>query len=316
MDKRDRYRGSLLGLAVADAVGTSVEFKAPGSFPPVTDMTGGGMFKLPVGAFTDDTSMALCLAESLIECEGFKPTDQLERYIKWRDEGYMSSTGKCFDIGISTAQALRKFEETGEPYPGDHFTSAGGNGSLMKLAPVPLAFANDPEAAVNHSAKAARTTHGLPEGIDAARYFGGLIAGAVEGKSADELVRDGAYEPFDRAWLYNPLHVDVWEIAEGSFMDKHPPEIRGQGYVLLSIEAALWALAHTDNFKDGVLAAVNLGDDADTTAAIYGQLAGAIYGVDDIPEEWLDKLYMREEITKLADGLLDHSEKFSPVLSD
>jgi len=98
MEMRSRFKGCLLGLAVGDALGTTLEFKMPGTFKPITDMIGGGPFNLKPGQWTDDTSMALCLAESLIQCKGFNPKDQMERYIKWWREGYQSSTGKCFEV--------------------------------------------------------------------------------------------------------------------------------------------------------------------------------------------------------------------------
>src|SRR5215218_10319831 len=137
----NRFRGCLLGLAVGDAVGTTVEFSPPGTFEPVTDMVGGGPFSLPAGSWTDDTSMALCLAESLLESGGFDAVDQLERYVRWWKQGYRSSTGTCFDIGRATRLALQRFRKTGEPYPGDADADAAGNGPLMKLAPIPMAYA-------------------------------------------------------------------------------------------------------------------------------------------------------------------------------
>src|SRR4051812_32495728 len=137
----ERFRGALLGLAVGDALGTTVEFKPPGSFAAVTDMIGGGPFKLPAGAWTDDTSMALALGESLVACEGFDAVDQLKRYVRWYREGYLSSTGVCFDIGVATRAALVRFDRTGEAFPGDADPQAAGNGVLMRLAPVPLAYA-------------------------------------------------------------------------------------------------------------------------------------------------------------------------------
>src|SRR5690349_4275252 len=157
-----RARGMLLGLAVGDAVGTTVEFKPPGTFAPVADMVGGGPFALPAGAWTDDTSMALCLAESLVERRGFDPVDQLERYVRWYREGHWSSTGTCFDIGNATRAALQRFERTHEPYPGDADPNAAGNGPIMKLAPVALFFAPDEEAAAEHAQLSTRTTHGAP----------------------------------------------------------------------------------------------------------------------------------------------------------
>ncbi len=289
MDRADRIRGSLLGLAVGDAVGTTVEFQPPGSFEPVTDMVGGGPFSLPAGAWTDDTSMALCLAESLAQRRGFDPVDQLTRYLRWYREGYWSSTGRCFDIGNATRAALERFERTGEPYPGDAAPQAAGNGPLMKLAPVVLAFADRPEDAVHFAGESARTTHGAPEARDACRYFACLLLEAL----------DGAPVPPPAG-----LHPKVAEVAAGSFKVRTPPQIRGGGYVVDALEAALWALHSTSTFEAGVLAAVNLGDDADTTAAIFGQLGGAIYGLSGIPPHWRDRVLMREEILALADALV------------
>src|SRR5215218_2084820 len=165
MEMIGRYRGSLLGLAAGDALGTTLEFRPPGAFTPIDDIVGGGPFGLRPGEWTDDTSMALCLAESLVECRGFDPVDQLRRYVRWYREGRWSSTETCFDIGNATAAALQRFERTGEPYPGDAAPGAGGNGPLMRLAPVVLAFARDPRAAVIHAGESARTTHGAPEAV-------------------------------------------------------------------------------------------------------------------------------------------------------
>jgi ADP-ribosyl-[dinitrogen reductase] hydrolase len=138
---RERYAGCLVGLAVGDAVGTTVEFKSRGSFPPVTDMTGGGPFGLRPRQWTDDTSMALCLGESLLAHGGFNPRDQMGRYLNWWKWGYMSATGSCFDIGLTVRAALERYEKTGEPYSGSLDPETAGNGSLMRLAPVVLFYA-------------------------------------------------------------------------------------------------------------------------------------------------------------------------------
>ena len=157
---KDRFRGALLGLATGDAVGTSLEFKSPGTFQPITDMIGGGPFGLKPGHWTDDTSMALCLAASLVECQGFDAHDQMRRYVRWWREGYMSSTGRCFDIGITTAEALKTFERTGNPFAGSTDPHKAGNGALMRLAPVPMFYANKPAEAIERSGESSRTTHG------------------------------------------------------------------------------------------------------------------------------------------------------------
>ncbi|HEY9747893.1 MAG TPA: ADP-ribosylglycohydrolase family protein [Allocoleopsis sp.] len=299
----ERYRGALLGLATGDAVGTTLEFESPGSFSPLTDMVGGGPFNLQPGQWTDDTSMALCLAESLIECQGFDPKHQLKTYNRWYREGYLSSTGRCFDIGNATRAALEEFAATGESYCGSTNPHAAGNGSIMRLAPVPLFYAEQPEEAIAKSAESSRTTHAAPTTIDACRYLGALLVGAVQGVSKEELLADH-YSPIPNYWHQYPLAPEIAEIAKGSFKHRQPPEIQGSGYVVKSLEAALWAFYNSYSFREGCLLAVNLGDDADTTGAVYGQLAGAFYGEAGIPDKWRSRLAYRELIESLAEKLL------------
>ena len=296
--RQDRYRGALLGLAAGDALGTTLEFTRPGTFAPLTDMVGGGPFNLPPGAWTDDTSMALCLAESLLERRGFDPADQMDRYVRWFKEGHLSSTGSCFDIGNATRTALGRFLATGDPYSGSADPHSAGNGSLMRLAPIALAYARRPEQALEYAALSSRTTHKAETAVDACRLYAALMVGALNGVDKTRLLAADF-------WSYGPLHPEVAAVAAGSFRRREPPEIRGSGYVVQSLEAALWAFHKTESFAAGALGAVNLGDDADTTGAVYGQLAGAYYGVQDVPEDWLEKLVMKETIVEFADGLLE-----------
>ena len=302
MNVQSRYRGCLVGLAVGDAVGTTVEFEPPGTFEPVTDMVGGGPFDLAVGEWTDDTSMALCLAESLANCNGFDARDQMQRYLRWWREGHLASNGRCFDIGNTVRAALQRFLDTDEPIAGSTDPSAAGNGSLMRLAPAPLFFAAEPSRAVAMSGESSRTTHGTETCIDACRYFGGLIVGAVQGESKEVLL-SALYAPTDRLWDEQPLCAEIAEIASGSFKRRTPPEIEGSGYVVRALEAALWAFSQADSYEAGCLLAVNLGDDADTTAAIHGQIAGAYYGLEGVPERWRTRIAHAQLIVDLADRL-------------
>lgn len=297
-----RFRGALLGLAAGDALGTTLEFKPPGTFSPIDGMAGGGPFELEPGEWTDDTSMALCLAESLIERRGFDPRDQLLRYLRWWREGHLSPTGACFDIGNTVRQALEKFEATGEAFCGPTGERSAGNGSIMRLAPVPLFYAADPGRASEMSGTSSRTTHGARAAVDACRYFGALLAGAVRGAGKDELLSD-RYAPAHGYWERHPLCSEISDVASGSFGRKEPPGIKGSGYVVRSLEAALWAFRKSGSFREGALLAVNLGDDTDTTGAVYGQLAGAFYGEQGIPPEWLEKLALREVIERSAEQL-------------
>ena len=308
VSSRDRFRGCLVGLAVGDALGTTLEFSAPGSFDPIDDMVGGGPFGLRAGQWTDDTSMALCLATSLLESGGFVPVDQMGRYLRWFREGYLSSTGECFDIGGTTREALVRFERTGEPYSGPTGAMSAGNGSLMRLAPVPMFFAGDAREAIDRSADSSRTTHGAVEAVDACRYFAGLLVGALRGVDKQTLLSE-RYCPVEGLWDEAPLAPKIAAIAAGSFKRKQPPEIRGTGYVMDTLEAVLWAFFHTDDFREGALKVVNLGQDADTTGAIFGQIAGAHYGVKSIPTGWRQRLTLGTEIISVADRLRERASR-------
>jgi ADP-ribosylglycohydrolase len=295
----DRTRGALIGLAVGDALGTTLEFRAPGTFDPIDDMVGGGPFGLQPGQWTDDTSMALCLAESLVESGGFDPRDQMERYVRWWREGHWSSTGRCFDIGNATRTALARFERTGEPFAGSTDPNSAGNGSLMRLAPIAIAYVHDPAEAVRLAGESSRTTHAAREAVDACRYFASLLVGAMRGVPKEELLSH-RYEVVPGLWDEEPLTPTIDEVAAGSFREKEPPEIRGTGHVTRTMEAALWAFQRTDDFRSGALQVVNLGDDADTTGAVYGQIAGAFYGASAIPASWSERLAFGPALHELA----------------
>jgi ADP-ribosylglycohydrolase len=280
--ERSRVRGSLIGLAVGDALGVPVEFKPPGTFDRVQTYLGGGPFatKLQPGEWTDDTSMALCLAASLTEV-GWDLHDQMQRYTRWYRLGELSSIGVCFDIGNQTRDALTRFHATGDELAGSTDRAHSGNGSIMRLCPVPLAYRHDLTLAIERSGESSRTTHGSVLCVDACRFLGLLIALAARGTSAREL-----FSPDLPASHGLSLCPEIAEIAAGSYRTKSPPDIVGSGYVVRSLEAALWAVHRAYDFRSAVLGAVNLGDDADTTGAIAGQLAGAIYGEDSIPPEY------------------------------
>ena len=299
MEQIQRYRGCLLGLAVGDAVGTTLEFKSPGSFKPINDMVGGGPFRLKPGEWTDDTSMALCLATSLVERGGFDPKDQMDRYCRWWKDGYLSSNGRCFDIGNTVSEALRRYGQTGDPIAGSTNPHSAGNGSIMRLAPVPMFYYPDQEAAIRYSAESSRTTHCASECIDACRLLAGIISRALSGLPKEDVLFAEADSFFGEP--------KIRMIAQGEYRNKSNGRIRGTGYVVESLEAALWCFLQTDRFEAAILKAANLGDDADTTAAICGQIAGAYYGESKIPGKWLEKLAMRKEISEIAERLLVRS---------
>jgi ADP-ribosyl-[dinitrogen reductase] hydrolase len=298
----DKFRGALLGLACGDALGAPVEFKKRGTFASVTDMQSGGVFNLKAGQWTDDTSMALCLATSLIECQGFNAHDQMQRYLRWRDTGYLSSTGKCF--GIATNLALSDFKKTGNPFSGDTNPQKAGNGCLMRLAAIPLYFYPNLALTIEMAADSTRTTHGALECIEASQLFAAMIYQALNGATKADILLQSGFESLSSEKLI--------AIANGAYFNKAEPQIKGSGYVVESLEAALWCFYVTDSFEAAILKATNLGDDADTTAAICGQLAGAYYGESNIPKHWLNALYQGKMIADVANKLAEKLIKPKP----
>lgn len=270
---QDTARGMLLGLAIGDAVGTTVEFSARGTFAPLTDMIGGGPFELQPGQWTDDTAMAICLAHSLTEKAAWDPVDCMNRFENWRNFGYASCTGTCFDIGIATAQALDRFRANGDPYAGSSDPDTSGNGGIMRLAPAVLA-ARDLASAHALAVAQSRTTHASAQCLEYAQLFG-------------ELLFTG--------------DLDAAQHAPDAKAEAN--EIHSTGYVVHTYQAAVWAVRKTGSFREAVLLAANLGDDADTVAAVTGQIAGRIYGLAGIPREWVARVAWSDELIGLADTL-------------
>ncbi|CAF4028101.1 unnamed protein product [Rotaria sp. Silwood2] len=286
--------------------------------------------------------MALCLANSLVTHRDFIPYDQLVRYKWWYKHGYMSSTGHCFDIGAATSNSLREFERRQRKFATEHqirperldhlpdphildqfnvFCSeegVAGNGALMRLAPVPLFFHKYPAHAVLFSGLSGIITHGDRKAYDACRYYGALIVAALQNETKNELLHEEFYSKHESWFNNDPLTPEVMKIAKGSY--KRPKGydagIRGKGYIVNALEAALWAL-WSDNgfFETGALNAVNLGDDTDTTAAIYGQLAGALYGFKNLPLKWVKHVYAHSFISCLSKWITYEGQFWQPEQS-
>ena len=287
---RDRALGALLGLAVGDAVGTTLEFSPRDTKPPLEDMVGGGPFGLPAGGWTDDTSMALALADSLATCGTLDCRDLMDRFVRWWQEGEYSHTGACFDIGGTIHAALKRYRETGDPMAGSTDPWSAGNGSLMRLAPVALRFWDDRGQLTWAASEQSRTTHGAEEAVDACRAFAELLADAIAGLPRDRVLEPRKFEGAEA----------IAEIMGGGWRGKERQEIRSSGYVVHTLEAAIWSVDRTSCFRDAVLLAANLGEDADTVAAVAGQLAGALYGLCGIPAAWRERVLWADRI--LAEG--------------
>ena len=301
IDFLSRARGALVGLAVGDALGTTNEFQPAGSFEPITDMVGGGVFDLEPGQWTDDTSMALCLADSLLAQGRYDSFDVMERYDRWRKDGYRSSTGTCFDIGNQVMRSLWDFEVNQRVPRTAQRTTSAGNGAIMRLAPVVIAGFEHREIReiVATAGLSARETHYSVEAEAATEVFAALLVGALLGWAPEHIINVGwasTGPAFDevaaRVISRDPAERAAWENDTS-------------GYIVNGLRLAVHGLLDFGSFDEAVLAIANMGGDADTNAAIYGQLGGAYFGVEAIPASWRSTLYQGEEIDALARALVD-----------
>lgn len=243
-------RDCVYGQAVADALGVPYEFRPRGSFR-CTDMIGHGSHNQPAGTWSDDTSMALAICDSYRELGRIDVDDIRERFVRWYRDGAYTVNG-LFDIGNATREAL----ERGHGLAGEW---DNGNGSLMRTVPLAFTDATDDEVRA-----ASAITHAHPTSTEACVAIVHIARDLIAGASSADVAGDIAARPVD--------------------------EIRSGGFVRDTFDAALWCLANTSSYAECTLAAVNLGDDTDTTAAVAGALAGIVYGIERIPLEWLNKL--------------------------
>ena len=283
---RERFLGALLGLAVGDAVAAATQYRRRGRFTPVGDMLGGGPFDLPRGGWSDDTAIALCLAESLLECEGFDPRDQVARYRRWQQEGYLSCTGQCVGITAATARALAVAQWRQQPFAGSHDPEALDPEVLSRVAPVAMYFFAQPAAATERAAEAARTTCQAPAVLTACRALAQALHAALSGEPRSVILAQSA------------LDAALHPVPATAHLDSTAPA---------ALAAALQAFAGTGNFRDAVLAAANLGGNSDVVAAACGALAGAHYTASAIPALWRNSLIKKQLIESCADRLLAHA---------
>ena len=292
---RDRAMGAFLGLAVGDALGTTLEFCGRDRKPRLVDIVGGGPFSLRPGCWTDDTSMALALADSLLAKETLDCRDLMDRFVAWWRNGEYSCTGSCFDIGNTIRQALERYLRTGDPLAGSTDRYSAGNGSLMRFAPVALRHWRDRDRLDNIAVQQSRTTHAATEAVDGCRAFATLLADAISGEPRRIVLAPRSFSGAPK----------IAEILGGGWRRKSRNSIHSSGYVVHTLEAAIWSVARTGNFRNAVVLAANLADDADTVAAVTGQLAGAIYGLSGIPKEWLDRIAWKDRLHDTARRLAE-----------
>ena len=304
-------KSALFGVAVGDALGVPHEFSRPEDLRenPVTDMVGYGTYNLPPGTWSDDSSLTFCLAESL--CSGFNTDHMGELFVKWYYQDYWTATGEVFDIGIGTRNALYKIKNgTKAELAGGQDEKDNGNGSLMRILPLVFAIKHLPiEERFERTRQVSAITHGHIRAVMACFYYLEFAKQLIEGRSKFDIYND---LQTTLPSFFIKAGIDSTEIAyfdrllQNNITDLQLSEIRSGGYVIETIEACIWCLLTTENYKDAVLKAINLGHDTDTTAAVTGGLAGLLYGFDGIPMEWVEKLARKVDI----EGLVN---KFSQI---
>lgn len=301
---RNKQIGSFIGLAIGDAVGGPMEFIRR-DFRKVDDMTSGGIHGLAKGEWTDDTTMAYALSESLSEV-GFSLKDQLDKYCLWLKEGKYSTRDHCFDIGCATKDSLEHYLSTGDvisPYTEENYS---GNGSIMRISPIAIKYhakedTEDFKKLMKYSRESSLTTHPNVLCQDCCASLVMIINRCFYSNNKEEIL-NVSDEDIKNAEIKTQSVIDV---LKGSYKNKERDQIESSGYVLTSLEAALWCFFKTENYNDAILLATNLGNDADTMAAITGQIAGAFYGFDSINKSWLDQLMLKNELIESVNKLID-----------
>lgn len=295
-----RFQGSLVGLAVGDALGAPYEFRT--SAEPIKSYREGGRLNMNRGEWTDDTSMALCLTRSLIVQRGFDLKDQMTRYSRWLHEGYMSTRKKALGTGGTTRDSIKRFQETGDALSGISDPDKAGNGCIMRLAPIPLFFHSKMTSVAKFSAESCKTTHGALECVECCSLMGEVIARCLETDSKKEVLRH-------YGWVSEFITSNVRNLSLCSHL-LEPGELKPQGaYVVDTLKLALRCFWRTDSFEDAVTMAVNTPGDRDTFGAVTGQIAGAFYGIEAIPKHWVEDLMMGDFIMNSAKTLYQESLK-------
>lgn len=299
---RDKSIGSFRGMGVGDALGAPVEFKSPGSFPPVTDYQPTPMFGIDAGDWTDDTIMAFCMADGIIEAEGYDSYTVMKKYVDWYDNGYNSPNGRLFDIGNQTSRAIHEYKKDPNFV---EFTDSAGNGTVMRLAPAVISTMNlSTMEAADVFDVSARDTHNSYEAAEATVLFGLILRNLIKGVGLEESLDRAKRQTREYTEMMN--YPDM-KIAERVY-DFTDEEAHNGGYVIPSLGTAIWAMKNSDSFREAVLKVVNLGRDSDTVGAITGQMAGALYGDSQIPTNWVDNLHRTKDFESLTDELLQIEE--------
>jgi ADP-ribosylglycohydrolase len=308
--KFENIKSCFLGLAIGDALGVPVEFKRRPYFKdqPVVDMLGYGTWNQPPGTWSDDSSLTFCLAESLVQ--GYDLHDIGRKFVAWYSEGYWGAHHTLFDVGATTRVSLVRIRDGEDPrFSGELDEASNGNGSLMRIAPAPLYFCNEPdEVLFQRIQEISAMTHGHFRSVLACVIFSKIMIELLKGVEKSKALQNASASISDLS-LKNKFNADEMKnfesILSGKIHRVNEDQIQSSGYVLHTLEAALWCFLRTDSYHDAVLKAVNLGGDTDTTACVTGALAGLYYGEPSLPEAWLRKLARQQDIVKLSEGFTE-----------
>lgn len=301
----NNVKGCFLGLAVGDALGVPVEFRNRTTLRrnPVREMTGYGAWNQPPGTWSDDSSMAFCVAESLLN--GYNINDMANRFVKWMTEGYWGAHHEVFDVGGTTRSALTRVQRGENPlFSGDFEEESNGNGSLMRIAPAAIYFAGEHDTALlEKMTELSGITHRHFRSVFSCFIFSKFIANIISVRNKEEAFFNlqKQIQGFVKAKnFYQPELDNFSRVIHGSLSALDESEISSSGYVLHTLEASIWCFLNTSSYEESVLRAVNLGGDTDTTACVTGALAGLYYGVDQIPSRWINTLARKSDIGNLA----------------
>jgi len=301
----EKIVGGILGVVTGDALGLPVQFlsRAEVRQNPVTEMRGGGAFDMQAGSWSDDSSLSLCLMESLTKC-GYDLRDIADRCVKWYRDGYMTPFGESFDIGGATSDAMENLIKGVSPLesgPADERDN--GNGSLMRILPAAIYFAELPDQElIRKICDISKMTHGHPRsqlGCSLYAFFVKALLAGENPAAAYQTMRIKAPSIFKDTSLEHELQ-HYKRLTNNSLPELNDKEINSSGYVVDTLEAAIWCFLTTNSFKEALLRAVNLGLDTDTVGAVTGGLAGVYYGLAGIPIEWLSKISKIDEIMELS----------------
>ena len=313
MSSKNFSKNILIGASVGDALGVPVEFKSRQHLKtnPVTDIMGFGTYDKPAGTFSDDSSMMFCLAESLVE--GYDVNDIAENFQKWMHEGYWTADGEVFDVGIATRKAINRLRVVKHPTEaGSTAERDNGNGSLMRILPLAV-YAKD--LSIDERCEIVKQvssiTHAHSRSVLACIYYIEFALNILEAETIEEAYLNTNFWLriyLDENTEYQTESIYFERILNGSLLELSENEIKSSGYVIDSLEAAIWCLLHSNSYEECILKAVNLGEDTDTIACIAGGIAGVFYDVKTIPEHWINQLARKEDILNLANRLNEKYE--------